>query len=90
MIMTKLPQDLHLCIAREADKEIWELMTVIKREVEAREAAEFVKLHQPVIASESSISLSISSVEHNATISSSKLLICFIFPSNCSWMILYS
>ena len=50
IIMTKLPQDLRLHIARETDKDIWEideLMTVIKREVEAREASEFVKLHQP-------------------------------------------
>ena len=50
IIMTKLPQDLRLRIARETDKEVWqidELMTVIKKEVEAREATEFVKLHQP-------------------------------------------
>ena len=50
IIMTKLPQELCLRIARETDKDIWEmdeLMTVIKREVEAREASEFVKLHQP-------------------------------------------
>ena len=50
IIMTKLPQNLRLRIARETDKEVWqidELMTVIKKEVEAREATEFVKLHQP-------------------------------------------
>ena len=50
IIMTRLPLELHLRIAYETDKEIWEideLMTVIKREVEAREATEFVKLHQP-------------------------------------------
>ena len=50
IIMTKLLQELRLRITRETDKDIWEideLMTVIKREVEAREASEFVKLHQP-------------------------------------------
>ena len=50
IIMTKLPQDLRLRVTYETDKEIWEiyeLMPVIKKEVEAREATEFVKLHQP-------------------------------------------
>ena len=50
IIMTKLPQDLRLRVARETDKEVWEideLMALIKKEVEAREATEFVKLHQP-------------------------------------------
>ena len=50
IIMTKLPQELRLSIAHETDKDIWEideLMTVIKRDIEAREASEFVKLHQP-------------------------------------------
>ena len=45
--MTKLPPDLRLRIARETDKEVWEiaeLMAVIKREVEARKATELVKL----------------------------------------------
>ena len=52
MIMTKLPQELRLRIARETDREIWqidELMAVIKKEVEAREATEFVKVHQPKV-----------------------------------------
>ena len=43
-------QERRLHIACEMDKEIWEideLMTVIKREVEAREASECVKLNQP-------------------------------------------
>ena len=49
VIMTKLPQDLHLCVARETDKEVWEidkLMALLQKEVEAREATEMIKLHQ--------------------------------------------
>ena len=49
IIMTKLLQELQLRIARETEREVWqidELMAVIKK-VEAREATEFVKLHQP-------------------------------------------
>ena len=52
MIMTKLPQELRLRIAHETDLEIWqidELMAMIKKEVEASEATEFVKLHQPKV-----------------------------------------
>ena len=38
---------LHLCIARESKKEVWEnkLLDLIKQEVEAREASEQVKTH---------------------------------------------
>ena len=46
VIMTKLPSDLRLRIARETQQEVWnidELMTVIKVEVEARETSEGVK-----------------------------------------------
>ena len=49
VIMTKLPQDLRLCVARETDKEVWEideLMSLLRKEVEAREATEMIKLHQ--------------------------------------------
>ena len=49
-IMTKLLQEFCLCIAQETDRKVWqtdELMTVIKKEVEAQEASEFIKLHQP-------------------------------------------
>ena len=47
VIMTKLPSDLHLRIARETQQEVWnidDLITVIKVEVEARETNEGVKL----------------------------------------------
>ena len=50
IITTKLPQELRLCIGHETEKEIWEideLMTVIKREVEAREATKFINFYQP-------------------------------------------
>ena len=49
VIMTKLPQDLRLHVARETDKEVWEideLMSLLRKEVEAREATEMIKLHQ--------------------------------------------
>ena len=49
VIMTKLPQDLRLRVARETDKEVWEideLMSQLRKEVEAREATEMIKLHQ--------------------------------------------
>ena len=52
IIMTKLPPELCLHIAREMDKEVWEideLLAVIKKELEAREATELIKLHTPVI-----------------------------------------
>ena len=48
-IMTKLPNKLCLRIARETDKQVWEikeLLAIIKKEVEAREATEYVKIHQ--------------------------------------------
>jgi len=48
-IMTKLPNDLCLRIARETDKQVWEikeLLAIIKKEVEAREDTEYVKMHQ--------------------------------------------
>jgi len=39
-----------LRIARETDKQVWEIMellaAIIKKEVEAREATEYVKIHQ--------------------------------------------
>ena len=47
VIMTKLPSDLRLRIARETQQEVWnidDLITVIKVEVEARETSEGVKL----------------------------------------------
>lgn len=46
--MTKLPQELRLRFARDTNKEVWEieeLMDLVKREVEAREASELVKLN---------------------------------------------
>ena len=49
VIMTKLPQELRLRFARETDKEVWEideLMGVLRKEVEAREATELIKLSQ--------------------------------------------
>lgn len=49
IIMTKLPQELRLCIARETDRDIWqmdELMAVINKKVEAQKATEAIKLHQ--------------------------------------------
>ena len=48
IIMTKLPQELRLRFARDTNKEVWEieeLMDLVKREVEAREASELVKLN---------------------------------------------
>ena len=47
VIMTNLPSDLRLRIARETQQEVWnidDLITVIKVEVEARETSEGVKL----------------------------------------------
>ena len=47
--MTKLPQDLRFRVARETDKEVWEidgLMSLLRKEIEAREAMEMIKLHQ--------------------------------------------
>ena len=49
IVMTKLPSELRLHIARETDKDVWEideLLAVIKKEVEVREATEYIKLHQ--------------------------------------------
>ena len=46
VIMSKLPSEVKLRIAREATDEVWkinDLMEVIKREVEAREACDGVK-----------------------------------------------
>ena len=46
IIMTKLPQELRLRFARDTDKDVWEigeLMDLVKKEVEAREASELVK-----------------------------------------------
>jgi len=48
--VTKLLNDLCLRIIRETDKQVWkveELLAIIKREVEAREATEYVKLRAP-------------------------------------------
>ena len=45
--MTKLTPELRLRIARESRSDVWEigdLLSVIKQEVEAREATEMVKL----------------------------------------------
>ena len=47
IIMTKLTPELRLRIARESRSDVWEigdLLTVIKQEVEAREATEMVKV----------------------------------------------
>ena len=47
IIMTKLTPELRLCIARETKNgvcEIDKLLTLIKQEVEAREATEMVKV----------------------------------------------
>ena len=49
VIMTKLLQDLHMHVAHETDREVWEidkLMSLLRKEVEAREATEMIKLHQ--------------------------------------------
>ena len=46
-IMTNLLQELHLRFACDTNKEVWEikeLMDLVKREDEAREASELVKL----------------------------------------------
>ena len=45
--MTKLTPELHLHVARESRNDVWEigeLLTLIKQEVEAREATEMVKV----------------------------------------------
>ena len=47
IIMTKLTPELRLHIARESRNDVWEireLLTLIKQEVEAREATEMVKV----------------------------------------------
>ena len=47
VIMTKLPQDLRMHVAHETDREVWEideLMSLLRKEVEAREATEMIKL----------------------------------------------
>ena len=47
--VTKLLNDLCLRIIRETDKQVWkieELLAIIKKEVEAREATEYVEIHQ--------------------------------------------
>ena len=47
IIMTKLTPELRLRVARESRSDVWEigdLLTVIKQEVEAREAIEMVKV----------------------------------------------
>ena len=49
VIMSKLPNEIRLLIAREAKEDVWqleELMSVVKAEVEAREASEGAKLGQ--------------------------------------------
>ena len=49
VIMTKLPQELCLRVACETDKKVWEideLISLLRKEVEAREATEMIKLHQ--------------------------------------------
>lgn len=55
IVMTKLPPEICLGIARETDKEVWEideLLAVIKKEVWAREATKCIKLgHSPVVKS---------------------------------------
>ena len=51
IVMTKLPNDLHLLIDCETDREVCEiddLLGVIKKEVEARDASEFVTLHKVI------------------------------------------
>ena len=46
--MSKLPQEVRVQIAREITKDIWDItdiLTVILKEVEAREVGENVKIH---------------------------------------------
>ena len=48
MILSKLPDDLRLRIAREVKQEVWKIetiMEIVKAEVEAREASEGVKIN---------------------------------------------
>ena len=43
IVMCKITLELHLCIAQETKKDVWEmwkLLDLIKQEVEAREASE--------------------------------------------------
>ena len=50
MIMSKLPSEICLCVARESTEELWkieDLMNVIKKEVEAHEASEGIKIKSP-------------------------------------------
>ena len=50
MIMSKLPSEIRLRVARESTEELWkieDLMDVIKKEVEAREASEGTKIKSP-------------------------------------------
>ena len=50
MIMSKLPSEIRLRVARESTDELWkidELMDVVKKEVEAREASEGSKFNSP-------------------------------------------
>ena len=45
--MTKLPQELRLHLARDTDKDVWEiegLMDLVKNEVEATEASELRRI----------------------------------------------
>ena len=49
VIMGKLPADIRLKIARVTTREVWdveEILQVVKREVEAREISERVKIHE--------------------------------------------
>ena len=48
IIMSKITPELHLRVAKETKKDVWEmgeLLDFIKEEVEAREASEQVKIH---------------------------------------------
>ena len=48
MIMSKLPDDIRLRVARESRQDVWkieEILEVVKVEVEAREASESVKVN---------------------------------------------
>ena len=49
VIMSKLPSDVRLQVARVTTKEVWEvqeLLTVIKGEVEAREIRDTIKINE--------------------------------------------
>ena len=49
VIMSKLPSDVRLQVARVTAKEVWEvqeLLTVIKAEVEAREISDTIKINE--------------------------------------------